>query len=188
MTPSNRYRITAPAACRAGALAAACAAALSLAACSGGISTPSAAPSSPASSPAASPTTAPSSASATTPPASATTGTSGATSPGTGPGSSGTVSVGGSLGTFPIPPGATVVENVDNSDGQDAIELSGVQPSDLSSFYSTALPQAGYSISSNDVASSGVLTGAGIVFTGHGYKGNIGDADGIIGITLTPAS
>jgi hypothetical protein len=184
MIPRNTHRITAPAACRAAALAAVCVTGLSLAACSGGISTPSAASSSPASSP----TTAPSSASATTPPTSGATGTSGATSPGTGSGSSGTVSVGGSLGTFPIPPGAQVVENVDNSDGQDAIELSGVQPSDLSSFYSTALPQDGYTITSNDVASSGILTGAGIEFTGHGYKGDIGDADGIIGITLTPAS
>jgi hypothetical protein len=183
MNTMSRYRITAPAACRAAALAAVCVTGLSLAACSGGITTPSAAPSSPATSP----TVAPASASATTQPASGATGTTGATSPGTGSGS-GTASVGGSLGTFPIPPGAQVVENVDNSDGQDAIELSGVQPSDLSSFYSTALPQAGYSITSNDVASSGVLTGAGIVFTGHGYKGNIGDADGIIGITLTPAS
>jgi hypothetical protein len=187
MIPTNHHRITAPAACRAAALAAVCAAGLSLAACSGGITTPGAASSSPAGAPASSPTAAASSASATTPPVSGATGTSGATTPATGSGS-GTVSVGGSLGTFPIPPGATVVENVDNSDGQDAIELSGVQPSDLSSFYSTALPQAGYSISSNDVASSGVLTGAGIEFTGHGYKGNIGDADGIIGITLTPAS
>jgi hypothetical protein len=176
------YRVTTPAARRAAALATICVTGLSLAACSGGITTASPPASSPpASSPAAA-TTPP--ASSASPPASPASGSGGASTPATGSGT--TVTVGGSLGTFPIPPGAQVVANVDNSDGQDAIQLSGVQPSELSSFYSTALPQAGYTITSNDVASEGVVTGAGIEFAGHGYKGDIGDADGIIGITLTP--
>lgn len=177
MTPRNRYRITAPTACRAGALAAVCAAALSLAACSGGITTPTAASSSPASSPAASPTAA-SSASATTPPASSTTGTSGATSPGTGSGSSGTVSVGGSLGTFPIPSGATVVDN--GTDGANIeIVLTGVTPQEVDTFYTATLPSAGYTITENSSASDATVSGLTIKFTGHGYEGDIGAASGI---------
>jgi hypothetical protein len=171
MTPRNRYRITAPTACRAGALAAACAAALSLAACSGGITTPTAASSSPAASP-----TAASSASATTPPA--TTGTSGATSPGTGSGSGGTVSVGGSLGTFPIPPGASVVDN--GTDGANIeIVLTGVTPQEVDTFYTGTLPSAGYTITENSSASDASVSGLTIKFAGHGYAGDIGAASGI---------
>jgi hypothetical protein len=170
MTPKNRYRITAPAAFRAAALAAVCVAGLSLAACSGGISTPSAAPSSPATSPA-------SSASATTPPASATTGTSGATSPAAGSGS-GTVSVGGSLGTFPIPSGATVVDN--GMDGANIeIVLTGVTPQEVDTFYTATLPSAGYTITENSTASDASVSGLTIKFTGHGYEGDIGAASGI---------
>jgi hypothetical protein len=168
----NRYRITAPAACRAAALAAVCAGGLSLAACSGGISTPTAASSSPPSSPAAA-----SSASATTPPATATTGTSGATTPAAGSGS-GTVSVGGSLGTFPIPSGATVVDN--GTDGANIeIVLTGVTPQEVSTFYTATLPSAGYTITENSSASDASVSGLTIKFTGHGYEGDIGAASGI---------
>jgi hypothetical protein len=176
MITMSRYRISAPAACRAAALAAVCVAGLSLAACSGGISTPSAAPSSPASSPASSPTAA-SSGSATTPPASSTTGTSGATSPAAGPGS-GTVSVGGSLGTFPIPSGATVVDN--GTDGANIeIVLTGVTPQEVDTFYTATLPSAGYTITENSSASDATVSGLTIKFTGHGYQGDIGAASGI---------
>jgi hypothetical protein len=167
----NRYRITAPAACRAVALAAVCVTGLSLAACSGGITTPSAAPSSPATSP----TVAPASASATTPPASGAAGTTGATSPGSG---SGTVSVGGSLGTFPIPSGATVVDN--GTDGANIeIVLTGVTPQEVSTFYTATLPSAGYTITENSSASDATVSGLTIKFTGHGYEGDIGAASGI---------
>jgi hypothetical protein len=175
MIMMNRYRITAPAACRAAALAAVCVTGLSLAACSGGITTPSAAPPSPATSPASSPTVAPASASATTPPASGATGTTGATSPGSG---SSTVSVGGSLGTFPIPSGATVVDN--GTDGANIeIVLTGVTPQEVSTFYTATLPSAGYTITENSSASDATVSGLTIKFTGHGYEGDIGAASGI---------
>jgi len=170
----SRYRITAPAACRAAALAAVCAGGLSLAACSGGISTPTAASSSPPSSPAAA-----SSASATTPPATATTGPSGATTPAAGSGGTGgTVSVGGSLGTFPIPSGATVVDN--GMDGANVeIVLTGVTPQEVDTFYTATLPSSGYTITENSSASDASVSGLTIKFTGHGYEGDIGAASGI---------
>jgi hypothetical protein len=175
MITMNRYRITAPAACRAAALAAVCAAGLSLTACSGGISTPTAASSSPATSPASSPA---STASATTPPASGSTGTTGATSPAAGSGSGGTVSVGGSLGTFPIPSGATVVDN--GMDGANIeIVLTGVTPQEVGTFYTATLPSAGYTITENSSASDATVSGLTIKFTGHGYQGDIGAASGI---------
>jgi hypothetical protein len=57
------------------------------------------------------------------------------------------------------------------------IELSSVTPSQASSFYTSALPRAGYKITSNSLLTD---TGDGlpgsaaqIEFTGHGYKGTI---------------
>ena len=48
-----------------------------------------------------------------------------------------------------------------------------VVPSDVSRFYASALPQAGYTVTSNSLVSQGGQNGALIAFTGHGYKGNI---------------
>jgi hypothetical protein len=182
---------------RAAALAVAgCLTSLSLAACSGGLtnaSPPAAAP--PASSGASTP------ASGGAPPAStpavSATGTTGSVSTGsvsTGSGGTGsggtvdggnTVNVGGTLGTFPIPTGTQVVSNGTNGD-QIELVLGGVNPDAMAHFYGIALPQAGYTVQSNTLATVlGVATG-GIDFTGHGYKGSIGDLNGTIGVTLTP--
>lgn len=87
-----------------------------------------------------------------------------------------TVSVSGPLGGFPIPPGAKVIE--DSTDyGHDSIVFGSVSPSAVSSFYATALPQAGYTIISNSSATGDSwdsFSGTGIWFTGHGYNGQIG--------------
>ncbi len=121
-----------------------CAAALSLAACSAGITTSQAAPSqTPSRSATASPTA-----------------------------SGGTVSVGGSIGSFPIPAHAKVVENITEG-SQTVILLGSVSPSEVSSFYTSALPRAGYKITMNTLATMNNGTGAAIEFTGHGYKGTI---------------
>jgi hypothetical protein len=159
--------------------AAACLTGLSLAACSAGLTSVSP-PSTSSAAPAAPTSGAPpaSSASAASAPSTASTGT-GVTGPGS------TVTVGGSVGTFPIPPGAQVVES-GTSSNQIEIVLSGVTPSALDSFYTSALPAAGYTITSNDQGTALGLGNAGINFTGHGYKGDIGDLNGTIGITLTP--
>jgi len=87
-----------------------------------------------------------------------------------------TVSVSGPLGRFPVPPGAQVIE--DSTDyGHYSIVFGSVSPSAASSFYSTTLPPAGYTIISNSSATGdswGSFSGTGIWFTGHGYNGQIG--------------
>ena len=144
----NRYRSTALA-------LACCAASVSVAACTAGITT-------------ASTTAAP----ATSTPASSRSA-SVARSTST-PASSGrTIAISGSIGSFPVPAGAKVAENV--AEGKHIIIFFGsVTPAKVSSFYSTALPRAGYTISGNSILNQGGVTEAIIDFTGHGYKGDIG--------------
>jgi hypothetical protein len=141
-----------------------CAAGLSLAACSAGITkanpvtspspTVSHSQSSPARSPAASPSH--------TASASADSGD--------------TVRVGAPLGSFPIPRGAQVVANMPCGK-QDLIELGSVTPAQAATFYTSALPRAGYQISNNTLTSdpnTGAPQGmAEITFAGHGYTGLI---------------
>jgi hypothetical protein len=82
------------------------------------------------------------------------------------------ISVSGSVGSFPVPAGAKVAENV--ADGQESIVIfSSITPADVSSFYATALPRAGYAIAGNSLVSEGSGAVAFIQFSGHGYKGNI---------------
>ena len=150
----NAYRLMAMAATT-------CAVGLSVAACSAGISTKSpVTPRSPdtssttASSPAASPSPA---AAAPAIPAS-------------------TVSVNAPIGSFPIPRIAQVVANV-ACNQQVLIELSRVTPVQVQTFYTSALPRAGYTIKNNTM-SSGPNTGAAdglgeITFSGHRYTGFI---------------
>ena len=51
--------------------------------------------------------------------------------------------------------------------------FSSISPAKVSGFYATALPRAGYAISTNSVLSESGSTDAIIEFSGHGYKGNI---------------
>ena len=82
------------------------------------------------------------------------------------------ISVSGSVGSFPVPAGAKVAENI--ADGQESIVIfSSITPAEVSGFYATALPQAGYAIAGNSLVTEGGGTVAFIVFSGHGYKGNI---------------
>ncbi|HWN62394.1 MAG TPA: hypothetical protein VNO25_17200, partial [Streptosporangiaceae bacterium] len=48
-----------------------------------------------------------------------------------------------------------------------------VAPADVARFYATALPQAGYSVTTNAMLSKGSDSGAYIVFSGHGYRGTV---------------
>jgi hypothetical protein len=139
-----------------------CAAGLSLAACTAGITkanpvtSPSPTASHNVSSPAASPShTASASASA---------------------GSGDTVRVEAPIGSFPIPRGAQVVANMPCGK-QDLIELGSVTPPQVSTFYTSALPRAGYKVTNNTLTSdpnTGTPQGmAEITFTGHGYTGLI---------------
>ena len=86
----------------------------------------------------------------------------------------------GTLGTFPVPAAAKVGENI--SGGPSAIVVFGlVVPADVARFYATALPQAGYTVTTNSMVSRGPQNGAVIVFTGHGYKGNIESVNQVAG-------
>ena len=137
---------------------ASCAAGLSVAACSAG--TPSA--SSSTSSPAAT-----GSATSSKPPVIS------SPVPTTGPPIAGIMlTVKGKIGSFPVPKAAKVGENM--SGGSSLLVVFGlVAPADVARFYATALPQAGYSVTSNSLVSQGGQNGAIVAFTGHGYKGNI---------------
>ena len=82
------------------------------------------------------------------------------------------IAVKGKLGSFPVPAGAKVVENLPGN--QAFVLVFGlIAPADVSRFYATALPQAGFTVTTNAMLHKGGDTGAFIVFTGHGLKGNI---------------
>jgi hypothetical protein len=84
-----------------------------------------------------------------------------------------TVSVSGPIGRFPLPPGAQLI-NDGTDNGHYDIVFGSVSPSEASRFYTTALPRAGYTITSNSSAAGDSFSGTGIWFTGHGYNGQIG--------------
>jgi hypothetical protein len=107
-----------------------------------------------------------------------------------------TVSVSGPIGRFPLPPGAQLIDD-GAGNGHYDIVFGSVSPSEVSRFYTTALPQVGYTIISNSSATGGSSSGTGIWFSGHGYNGQVGalssfDIPGIslggntVEITLTP--
>src|SRR5579872_6618234 len=111
--------------------AAACAAGLSLAACNAAIST--AGPASPAGGQTSSSSASSSSSSARA---------AAQTTPGCSD-SGGIVTLSAPVGSFPVPPGAQVVEDV--SGGKfTGIVLSSVTPSQMSAFYTSTLPRDGY--------------------------------------------
>jgi hypothetical protein len=126
-----------------------CAVGLSLAACTAGITTVSTATTSPA---------------ATSPASSASASASAAAGR--------MLKVSGEVGSFPVPAGAKVAENV--ATGHETIVIfSMITPAKVSSFYAQALPRAGYTVTANSVIDQSGNTVAFIQFTGHGVKGNI---------------
>jgi len=133
----------------------ACAASLSLAACAAGTTTASTTTTSPA---------APGSSSASTSASS-----SASASPAL---ASRTIKVAGDVGSFPVPAGANVAENIASSQ-ETVIIFDKITPARVSSFYAQALPQDGYTITTNTVVSQSGGTAAIIQFTGHGFAGNI---------------
>src|SRR5579859_7856227 len=137
---------------------AACAAGLSVTACTAGITT------------ASSPTT---SAPAPTRSASVPAAASSRAPSGRAP-SGRMIKVTGSVGSFPVPAGARVTENIAIDQKDIVVSFNSITPANVSSFYATALPRAGYTISGNSVVTQGGGTVAFIFFSGHGYKGDIG--------------
>jgi hypothetical protein len=102
-----------------------------------------------------------------------------ATSPApTGPVAGGTtVSLTGSLGSFPIPRGAGVLDSAVTGGGY-AITLDNVTATAADTFYTAALPADGYTITQHESASGNGVSGSGMEFTGHGYKGEIATVTG----------
>jgi hypothetical protein len=84
-----------------------------------------------------------------------------------------------SLGTFPVPATAKVVENMAG-----LVVFGSITPADVSRFYATALPQAGYTVTTNSMLHKGGDNGAYIVFAGHGYKGTVDSLDQFPGTSL----
>jgi hypothetical protein len=80
------------------------------------------------------------------------------------------------LGAFPLPSGAQVAANLACGKG-DIIEAGPVSPAAAAAFYTSALPQAGYTITENALSSdptTGAPDGiATVMFTGHRYSGVI---------------
>lgn len=134
----------------------ACAASLSVAACSAGTPSGSSASTSPSAT-----SSAPSAQSVTT-----------SAPPSTGaPIASKTITA-GKLGSFPVPATAKVVENM--AGGQAVVVVFGqIVPADVARFYATALPNAGFTVTTNSMLQKGGDSGAYIVFSGHGYKGTV---------------
>src|ERR1700722_427893 len=146
----NKYRSTALA-------LACCAASVSVAACTAGITTAAPATSRPATS-APAPSHSASAAAAASSPAP----------------SGRMITVTGSVGRFPVPAGAKVTENIAIDQKDVVVAFNSVTPANVSSFYATALPRAGYTISGNSVVTQGGSIVAFVFFSGHGYKGDIG--------------
>ena len=101
-----------------------------------------------------------------------------------------------SVRNFPVPPGAQLISN-GNANGSYDIIFDSVSPSEISRFYASALPQAGYTIVNDSSGNRDSFSGSGIWFTGHGYSGQIGAFSGgdVLGfsvggnfaeVTLTP--
>jgi hypothetical protein len=131
----------------------ACAAGLSLAACSGGGGSASP-PASAASNPAVSSSHA------------------AASSPASSVSSGGTVNLGAPVGAFPVPPGAQVIASVTSAGAKEA-ELGSVSAAEAVSFYTSALPRAGYTIMTNSLSPVGSGAEGALAFRGHGYQGTI---------------
>lgn len=127
---------------------------LSLAACSAGITTASTATAGPAGS-----SRSATAAAATSPSAARTA-------------ASRTIHVDDGVGSFPLPTGANVAENISTDQGV-IIFFDRVSPGKVADFYGQALPRAGYRITTNSMLGQSSSTGAFIQFTGHGVTGTI---------------
>ena len=83
------------------------------------------------------------------------------------------ITVKGKVGSFPVPATRRRGRR-ELSGGSSLLVVFGlVVPADVARFYVTALPQAGFTVTSSSLVSQGGQNGAIIQFTGHGFKGNI---------------
>jgi len=82
------------------------------------------------------------------------------------------VSVAGPIGSFPIPAGAKIAENADLNGGT-LVVITSVTAAEVLNFYESILPQVGYTITSNTSATTNSGLEVNVVFSGHGYHGNV---------------
>jgi len=82
------------------------------------------------------------------------------------------LTVKGTIGSFPVPAGAKIGENSGSANSV-LIIFGAIAPSDVSRFYAAELPKAGYTVTTNAMETKDGDSGVIIVFSGHGYKGNI---------------
>jgi hypothetical protein len=82
---------------------------------------------------------------------------------------------------FPVPPGVNVTAR--QSGGDTGILLVGRSPEEITSFYRSALPAAGYQIT-QDASVGGQVQVVGIEFTGNGYDGKIAVVSRTVSISL----
>ena len=108
-----------------------------------------------------------------------------ASAPGAAPSAS-TVEVTGQLGSFPVPAGAKVADNV-VLPGQVIIIFTLITPAKVLAFYTAELPQAGYRITSSESVSEAGGTTA-IVFSGHGFTGTIASVTNFTAASGTQAA
>jgi len=93
------------------------------------------------------------------------------------------ITVNGPLGSFPVPAGAKVGENI-GTKSSIVIVFGLISPSDVSRFYASELPKNGYTITTNTMLSKAGNTGALIEFSGHGFKATIDALDKFPGPSL----
>jgi hypothetical protein len=88
-------------------------------------------------------------------------------------------------GSFPVPTGVKLADNVVIS-GTVILFFSGITPAEVLAFYTKALPQAGYKITGSEMVSEAGGTAA-VMFSGHGFKGEVASVTNFTDNPGTPA-
>ena len=83
---------------------------------------------------------------------------------------------------FPVPPGVDITAR--ESGGDTGILLVGKSPEEITSFYRSALPAAGYKITKDSSVGAGQLQVVGLEFSGNGYSGEIAMVDKTVSISI----
>ncbi len=83
---------------------------------------------------------------------------------------------------FPVPPGVNVTAR--QSGGETGILLVGKSPEDVTSFYRSALPAAGYQITKDASVGAGQVQVIGMEFAGNGYEGKLAVVNHTVSISL----
>jgi hypothetical protein len=83
---------------------------------------------------------------------------------------------------FPVPPGVDVTAR--GSGAETGILLVGKSPEEVTSFYRSALPAAGYKITKDSSVGAGQVQVVGLEFSGNGYSGKIAVVNQTVSISI----